>query len=182
MASVNAAAPGVSAPRSIWGWPRCIALTTLLVGFADFIQSYLLFALARHRPAIGVLQGPATGVLGRAAMQGGSRTAILGTALHFAIAFAWTAAFALVYRNQPALRERTRTLPGLLACSAVAGVVVWLTMNWIVLRFSHAHYYSLSESYFWWLLVGHIPFVGLPLVWGISRLAPDAVESRLAAT
>ena len=58
MASVNAAAPGVSAPRSIWGWPRCIALTTLLVGFADFIQSYLLFAVAGHRPAIGVLQAP----------------------------------------------------------------------------------------------------------------------------
>ncbi len=147
MAGVNAAAPDVSAPRSTRSWPRCIALTALLVGFFDFIQSYLLFSLARHHPPIGVLQGPATGVLGRAAMQGGSRTAILGTVLHLAIAFAWTAAFALVYRSQPVLRWRTRTLAGLLVCSAVAGVVVWLTMNWIVLRFSRAHYYSLSESY-----------------------------------
>src|SRR2546423_1778997 len=123
MASVNAATPDVSARRATRDWPRCIALTTLLVGFADFIQSYLLFSLARHRPAIGVLQGPATGVLGPAAMQGGSRTATLGTALHFAIAFGWTVAFALVYRNQPALRQRTRTLAGLLICSAVVGVV-----------------------------------------------------------
>jgi hypothetical protein len=162
-------------------WPRCVALTALLVGLADFIQSFLLFSLARHHPAIGVLQGPATGVLGRAAMQGGARTAMLGTVLHFAIAFAWTAAFALVYRSQAGVRRRTRTPAGLLVCSAVAGVVVWLTMDWIVLRFSRAHYYSLSEPYFWWLLVGHIPFVGLPLVWGISRLAPDAVDSRIGA-
>lgn len=182
MLIVDAAASDGSAPRLTRSWPRCIVLTTLLLGLADFIQSYLLFSLARHRPAIGVLQGPATGLLGRAAMQGGSRTAILGTVLHFAIAFAWTAAFALAYRTQPALRQRTRTLAGLLVCSLVVGVVVWLTMNWIVLRFSRAHYYSLSESYFWWLLIGHIPFVGLPLVWGISRFAPDAAESRIAAT
>ena len=113
--------PTASSTRS---WTRCIAATTLLVGLSDFVQSYLLFSLPRHRPVVGVLQGPATGLLGRAAMTGGART-----------------------------------------------------MDWIVLRFSRAHYYPLAEPYFWWLLAGHVPFVGFLLVWGVSRLAP---EERIA--
>jgi hypothetical protein len=143
-------------------------LTTLLVGLADFAQSYILFSAWRHRPAIGVLQGPATGLLGRAAMQGGARTAALGTALHFAIALAWTVAFVLAYRELHSLRRLAVSRSGLAGLATVVGIIVWLTMDWVVLRFSHAHYYPLSEGYFWLLLVGHVPFVGLPLVWGVS--------------
>jgi hypothetical protein len=174
MSSIDAPIPVVTTTASVRTWARAIALTTVLVGLSDFIQSYLLFSLARHGPAIGVLQGPATGLLGRAAMMGGARTALLGTVLHFLIAFAWTLAFALLYRNLPALRERTRTVVGLLVCAVAVGVVVWLTMNSFVLRFSKAHHYALSEPYFWWLLAGHIPFVGFPIVWGISRLSPHS--------
>ena len=174
MSSIDGPVPVVTTTASARTWARTIALATLLVGLSDFIQSYLLFSLARNRPAIGVLQGPATGLLGRAAMAGGARTALIGTLLHFLIAFAWTLAFALLYKNLPALRERTRTIGGLLVCAAVVGVIVWLAMNSVVLRFSKAHHYALSESYFWWLLIGHVPFVGLPIVWGISRLSPDS--------
>ena len=168
---------GPSAPTRrvqsrLLAWTRCVAATALMVGLADFVQSYLLFSLARHRPAISVLQGPATGVLGRAAMQGGLRTAALGTVLHFGIALAWSVAFALAYRASPGLRRRTRHGWGLLGIAALTGVVVWLTMDWGVLRFSKAHYYPLTEGYFWLLLAGHVPFVGLPLVWGVSRLCP----------
>ena len=168
-------------PVSLASWARCIAVTALTVGLADFVQSFLLFSVARHRPAIGVLQGPAAGLLGRAAMEGGTRTALLGTVLHFAIALAWTIAFVLVWRARPPLRLHTRTWAGLLGVSAAVGVVVWLTMDWGVLRFSKAHYYPISEPYFWLLLLGHIPFVGLPLVWGVSRLAPAAGDSMSAA-
>jgi hypothetical protein len=156
-----------ASPRS---WARCVLITTLLVGLSDFLQSYLLFTAFRHRPIIGVFQGPATGLFGRAAMQGGLRTAAIGTALHFFIAFAWTVAGVLAYRASPRIRLLASSMPGLLALAMVAGCVVWLTMDWAVLRFSKAHYYALSETYFWMLLVGHIPFVGLPLVWGVSRL------------
>ena len=163
-------------------WIRCIAISALLVGLADFVQSYLLFSFARHRPALGVLQGPATGVLGRAAMQGGARTAALGTVLHFAIALAWTIAFALAYSRLPRLRRTASSRVGLLVLAALTGVTVWLVMDWVVLRFSKAHYYPLSEGYFWLLLAGHIPFVGFPLVWGISRLCPMAADSRDRST
>ena len=159
-------------------WARCILVTTLIVGAADFLQSYLLFTAFRDRPLIGIFQGPATGLYGRAAMQGGIRTAAIGTAVHFFIAFAWTVAFVLAYRAIPRLRRLASSAPGLLALGAVVGCIVWLTMDWGVLRFSKAHYYTLSEPYFWKLLAGHIPFVGLPLVWGVSRLAPSTRDPR----
>ena len=153
-------------------WTRCVLVTTLLVGLADFAQSYLLFTAFRHRALIGVFQGPATGLFGRAAMQGGLRTAAIGIAVHFFIAFVWTVVAVIVYRRSPLLRRVAASPRGLLALAALAGCVVWLTMDWGVLRFSKAHYYALAEPYFWMLLAGHIPFVGLPLVWGVSRLNP----------
>jgi hypothetical protein len=162
--------PSRAAQRRSRGLARCIAITTAVVGLADFVQSYLLFSLPRHRAVIGVFQGPATGLLGRSAMQGGARTAVIGTLLHFGIALAWTVAVAVVFRASPGFRRRTRSALGLIGLATLVGVVVWLTMDWVVLRFSRAHYYPLSEGYFWLLLVGHVPFVGFPLVWGVSRL------------
>jgi len=160
-------------PRETKAWIRCIALGTLAVGLADWLQAYLVFSLPRHRPpTIGLLQGPATGLLGRAAMQGGAQTALLGTVLHFWIAFVWVALFAALYRASPSLRQRVRTTAGLLLVSAATGAIVWLTMDWVVLRFSRAHFYPLSEANFWILLVGHMPFVGFPIVWTVRRFAP----------
>lgn len=52
-----------------------------------------------------------------------------------------------------------------LLCSVLVGFVVRGTRDWVVLRFSKAHYYPVAEPYFWWLLLSHVPFVGLPLVW-----------------
>jgi hypothetical protein len=37
-------------------------------------------------------------------------------------------------------------ISGLLAVSAAAGVIVWLTMDWLVLRFSRAHFYPMPET------------------------------------
>jgi hypothetical protein len=160
--------------RETKAWIRCIALGALAVGLADWLQAYLVFALPRHSPpTIGLLQGPATGLLGRAAMQGGAQTALLGTILHFSIAFVWVALFAVLYRTSPALRQRVRATGGLLLVSAATGATVWLTMDWVVLRFSRAHFYPLSEANFWILLVGHMPFVGFPIVWTIRRFAPQ---------
>lgn len=178
MADFRSTLPSRTARSRSLAWAQCVVATAFLVGLADFAQSYLLFSLARHRPAIGVLQGPATGVLGRAAMQGGVRTAVLGTALHFGIALVWSVAFALAYRASPGLSRRAKSRWGLFGIAALAGVLVWLAMDWVVLRFSKAHYYSLTEGYFWVLLAGHVPFVGLPLVWGVSRLCPPGDGSR----
>lgn len=166
------AEPETTAGRQTSTWVRCVLIGTLVVGLADFVQSFILFSVMTHRPAFGILQGPATGLLGREAMQGGLKTAAIGTLLHFAIACAWVTLFAAAYRGYPALRSFARANSGLMVLSIGVGVVVWLTMDWFVLRFSRAHYYRVSEPYFWYLLVGHIPFVGFPLVWSVRRFAP----------
>ncbi len=74
--------------------PRAAALVagTLAVGILDILDAFIFFGLRGARP-IGILQSIASGVLGRAAYQGGMRTAALGLLLHFVIAFGVVATY-----------------------------------------------------------------------------------------
>ena len=152
-------------------WIRCVLWTGLLVGAADYAIGFGVFTLALGTAPIRILQHPASGVLGPAAYQGGIPTVALGIALHFAIALVWSVIYTAAYGALPALRRFTRTTAGLLAASVVAGVTVWLVMNSIVLPLSRTRPYSMNSVLFWVLLAGHIPFVGLPLVWGVRRFS-----------
>src|SRR5215207_2605531 len=118
-----------SADSALSRWVRCVLWTGLLVGAADYAIGFGVFAAALGTPPLGILQHPASGVLGPAAYRGGISTAALGVALHLAIALIWSLTYAAAYRALPALRRLTRTTAGLLAAAAVAGVIVWLIMN-----------------------------------------------------
>jgi hypothetical protein len=104
-------------------WIRCVLWTGLLVGVADYAIGFGVFAAALGTPPLGILQHPASGVLGPAAYRGGIRTAALGIALHFAIALIWSVIYTVSYRALPALRRFTRTTAGLLAAAVVGGVI-----------------------------------------------------------
>jgi hypothetical protein len=159
-------------PVQSTSWFRAILLTGLLVGLADYLIGFGVFVLWLGRPVLGVFQHPAAGLLGPAAYRGGLDTAALGTALHFAIAFGWAAAFALLYRVSPALRRAAAAPFGLGLTATIAGIIIWLAMNNVVIALSQIRPYTLSSALFWIVLIGHIPFVGLPLVWAIRRYAP----------
>lgn len=153
-------------------WLRCVLLVGLLVGIADYAIGFGVFVFTLGAPVMRVLQHPASGLLGRAAYQGGAGTAILGTSLHFVIAVGWAAIFAGVYRASPALRASTAHTRGAISVGAVTGVVVWVVMNNVVLALSRGRPYPLDSGLFWTILALHIPFVGVPLVWGTRRWAP----------
>jgi uncharacterized membrane protein YjfL (UPF0719 family) len=161
-----------STESSLSQWIRCVFWTTLLVGVADYAIGFGVFVAALGAPPLRILQHPASGILGRAAYEGGIRTAALGIALHFLIALIWSVIYISVYQRLPALRRFTRSTAGLLAAAAVAGVIVWLVMNNIVLPLSHTRPYSVWSGLFWVILAGHIPFVGLPLAWSVRRFSP----------
>ena len=160
-------------------WLRAVLLTSLLVGLADYVIGFGIFVVGLGRPVLGVLQHPAAGLLGPAAYRGGLATALLGTALHFTIAIGWAAVFALLYRVSPALRRAIATPVGLGLAAILAGAIIWLAMNNVVMPLSRIRPYALGSDLFWMILLGHIPFVGLPLVWGIRRYAsrPGVVTS-----
>ena len=110
---------------------RALVVGTLAVGVLDILDAFIFFGLRGARP-IGILQSIASGVLGRAAYQGGMRTAALGLVLHFVIAFGVVATYLAATRLIPALNRRP-WLYGLLY-----GLVVYAVMNLVVVPLSAA--------------------------------------------
>ncbi len=104
---------------------------TLAVGVLDILDAFIFFGLRGASP-IGILQSIASGVLGRAAYQGGVRTAALGLLLHFVIAFGVVATYFVASRLVPALNRRP-WLYGVLY-----GLVVYAVMNLVVVPLSAA--------------------------------------------
>ena len=90
-----------------------------------------LLRAAGSRP-ISILQSIASGLLGRAAYQGGMRTALLGLLLHFFIAFASTRLPGWRCGSFPSL-NRHPWIYGLLY-----GLAVYAVMNLVVIPFSAA--------------------------------------------
>jgi hypothetical protein len=110
---------------------RALVAGTLIVGVLDILDAFIFFGLRGARP-IGILQSIASGVLGRAAYQGGMRTALLGLLLHFFIAFGVVATYLAATRLVPGLNRRPWVY-GLLY-----GVAVYAVMNLIVIPMSAA--------------------------------------------
>jgi len=107
--------------------------------------------------------GVASGLLGKAAREGGVETALLGTVLHFFICIVAAAVLYLVVKN-------LKWLPrNFLLLAVIHGVAVLLAMNYVILPLSAIGrgIYPLATlhiSAFW-----HIVLVGLPTAWFVSR-------------
>ena len=104
---------------------RALAAGTLAVGVLDILDAFIFFGLRGAKP-IGILQSIASGVLGRAAYQGGMRTAMLGLLLHFVIAFGVVAVYLVATDSVPALNRRP------VVYGVIYGVAVYAVMNLIV--------------------------------------------------
>lgn len=110
---------------------RALVVGTLAVGVLDILDAFIFFGLRGAKP-IGILQSIASGVLGRAAYQGGMRTALLGLLLHFVIAFGVVGTYLVATRLLPALNQRP-WIYGLLY-----GLAVYAVMNLVVVPMSAA--------------------------------------------
>ena len=110
---------------------RAVAFGTLTVGVLDALDAVLFFG-ARGVAPIRIFQSIAAGLLGRAAFQGGLATALLGTLLHFFIAFVIVATYFLASRRLPVLTRRP------ILCGVLYGVAVYTVMNLVVLPLSAA--------------------------------------------
>jgi hypothetical protein len=134
---------------------RGLAYGTLVVGILDAADALIFFGLRGAKP-IRIFQSIASGLLGRAAFSGGVRTAMLGAALHFFIAFMIVATFFLASRRIPILR-RSPVWSGL-----IYGIAVYLVMNLVVLPLSAAGRGSFSWPVVANGLIIHMLGVGLP--------------------
>lgn len=124
--STAAAAPRRALITVLWAW--------LLSGTLDISAAVLYYAHASILRTTRLLQGIASGVLGEKAFAGGLQTAMLGLALHYVIALAWTVALFVFFR-----RVR-RPIENRFAIGMVYGVIVWMVMNLIVVPMSHVRH------------------------------------------
>jgi hypothetical protein len=110
---------------------RIIFLTGLIVGAMD-ITSAILLTLWRGGTVTRLMQFIASGLLGKAAFQGGLPVAGLGLSLHFLIAFGLVAVFYFASSKIGFLRQAA-VLSGI-----IYGLIVFAVMNLIVLPLSAA--------------------------------------------
>jgi hypothetical protein len=107
---------------------KVIAGATLVVGTLDISDAFIFYGLRGVTPT-RILQGIASGVLGKASFGMGYRSAILGLFFHFFIAFSATTVFLLASRKLP---FGSHPVP----FGALFGAALYLVMNYIVLPLS----------------------------------------------
>ena len=118
-------------PEVLGGEPVLAMITgAVAAGLID-----LLYAIGANLQVgvapIRVLQSVASGLLGRDAYQGGAATALLGTALHFAMTLIMAASFVAAARSVPHIRRH------LIAAGLAYGVLIYFAMRWMVVPLSY---------------------------------------------
>lgn len=135
----------------------------LATAITDGLFSSVLSAVFYGSTVARLFQGVASTLLGAAALQGGTRTALIGVLMHFGVALGWSTVFLLIAANSSFIR-RVLTAPyGAIRVAAVYGPCIWLVMSLVVIpTLLHR---PPTINYRWWIqLIGHIPFVALPMV------------------
>lgn len=150
--------------------PRARTLDTLVfggltAGVLDILDAFIVSSLNGGTPT-RVLHSIASGVLGRAAYEGGLSTAALGLTLHFVIALGAAATFLLATRAMPALLRNP------VPVGLAFGLCVWGFMSFIVLPNTFGRGFVMPALPQFINQLGiHAIGVGLPIAWFASRSA-----------
>jgi hypothetical protein len=140
----------------------------LVTGVTDGLFSSILSALFYGSTVTRLFQGVASVLIGAAALDGGARTAALGVLMHFGVALGWSAVFLLIVAGSSWIRSAIASPLGVIGIAAVYGPLIWIAMSLVIVpMFTHR---PPAINIRWWVqLVGHFPFVGLPIVAMIAR-------------
>jgi hypothetical protein len=138
---------------------RAILCGGFIAGALDITYAIIRGAMAGITPA-RVLKSVASGLLGRAAFQGGSEIAALGLVLHFFIALGASTVYYVASRRMAVLVDRA-WLSGLLF-----GALVYLVMYRVVVPLSAAPFRTTLRIPD---LLVHMFFIGLPIALSVRR-------------
>lgn len=135
----------------------------LAAGVTDALFSSVLVVAFYHSTFARLWHGVAAAVLGPAALTGGPGTTAFGLLVHFGVAFGWAAVFLALYERSAGLRGFVARPAGVAAAAAAYGPLVWLVMSLVVLPALLRRPPSVNAR---WVvqLLGHVPFVALPIV------------------
>jgi uncharacterized membrane protein YagU involved in acid resistance len=140
----------------------------LLTGVTDGLFATVQSAVTPGSTVMRLWQGVASTVLGKSAYEGGIPTALLGVLMHFCVAFGWSAVFLFVVMRSSWVRRAVSSPSGVIGVAALYGPFIWLVMSLVVIPLLVHRPASITSR--WWIqLIGHIPFVGLPIVASIAK-------------
>jgi hypothetical protein len=141
-----------------------------LTAIVDGLFSTILTVFFYNSTATRLWQNVASTLLGPASFEGGLRTASIGLLMHIGVAFGWSAVFVLLWQTGW-IRAILDSPGGVLKVSAVYGPLIWVIMSCAVIPM--LVHRPPSITYRWWVqLIGHWPFVGLPIVAMFARRTP----------
>jgi hypothetical protein len=148
---------------------RAIVTAWLVVGILDITSAFVIAAI-KGTGSSRMLQGIASGLLGRSSFEGGLVTAGLGLAIHFFIALVVVVVFYMASRKIDFLTRQP------LLSGWIYGIVVYLVMYWIVIRlvFPNAHP-SLSRDVT--AVLVHMLLIGMPTALLISHFSKQSSNS-----
>lgn len=144
---------------------RSILWGGLLAGALDLTAAIVTNQIRGIAP-IRILQSIASGILGMESYQGGVRTAILGTALHFVITFGAAAVYYVAGRKLMFLVSRP------IVSGLIFGIAVYWFMNLVVLPLSaFPHKIAFRPALVVTGLIVHMLCVGLPIALSVRRFS-----------
>jgi hypothetical protein len=108
---------------------RAIFWAGLICGVLDGLSATAVSGFFGNTPT-RLFQSVASGLLGRSAFQGGTRSALLGVALHFLVAFGAATVYYAASRWLPFLIDHA------LVCGVAFGAAVHVFMTFVVLPLS----------------------------------------------
>lgn len=139
----------------------------LLTGVTDGLFSSVISVFFYDSTVTRLFQGVASTLLGKKALDGGTSTALIGVLMHFGVAFGWSAVFLLLVQRSAWLRRVLASRYGIVKVAAVYGPFIWMVMSLIVIPLLLHRPPTITNR--WWVqLIGHFPFVGLPIVASIA--------------
>lgn len=146
---------------------RAILVGGGIAGVLDIVYACVFSYIRRGTRPLTLLQSVASGALGRSAFEGGTKTAALGLAFHFLIAFI---AATVYYFGSRVFRVMVTHA---VMCGILYGVCVYLVMNCIVLQLSAIRATTYPWSYPWPVLIGglliHMFGIGLPIALAVRK-------------
>ncbi|HSE51002.1 MAG TPA: hypothetical protein VLB00_02375 [Gemmatimonadales bacterium] len=160
--------PSDPAPRLVRAW--------LLTAISDGLFACFLSGVVYRTGVTRLWQGVASVLLGPEALTGGTRTALIGVLMHFGVAFTWSAVFLFLVMRWDRVREVLASPWGVLKVAAVYGPFIWMVMSLLVIPTFTGRPPNLTAR--WWIqLLGHIPFVAMPMLWAIARWRSRAAKA-----
>lgn len=152
------------------GGPRALHVV-FHAGFAaatlDIVNAIVFWQVYSAVPATRILQSIAAGLLGKAAFEGGAKTAALGLALHYFIAFGMALVYWLAASRFPLLLRRP------VAAGLAYGAATWVAMNYVILPLSRASAAPAVPAWFVDGVLAHLLLFGLLLAfvarWSANR-------------